>query len=371
VRATGRADRRPVVADEIATASPRQVNVLRRYLTLWLILSSGAALFWPDVAELLGLSATNIDPFRLGSRTIKWAIVLTMLCIGGLLPVEEIKQVARQWPAVVFGTTTQYLVMPTLAWLAVTLTGLTGDLRIGVLIVGAVPGAMASNVLTLVARGNVSYSIALTTSATLLSPIVVPLALKLTAGTEVSDATLIGMGLDLLWTVVLPVLAGYAICRWSSRCARMMELAGESIANLSILWIIAFVVGLQREYLLRGSAGDDFGTVLLGLAGINILGYLIGYWAGVAVRLSVPMRRALSIEVGMQNAGVGTALAMAALSPTTVATIPTALYTFGCMLTGTLLAQAFARWRSDPDVGTPTEKSQSQSKDPNAGINHN
>ena len=85
------------------------------------------------------------------------------------------RQVLRRWPLVLSGTAVQYLTMPTLAYCFAHVWGLSGDYLIGLLLVGCVPGAMASNVLTFNARGNTSYSVSLTTTATLLSPLAVPI----------------------------------------------------------------------------------------------------------------------------------------------------------------------------------------------------
>lgn len=324
--------------------------MLRRYLTLWLALSSAAALWWPELSAWGRLPAAW-DPFFAGRHTIAAAIILTMFCIGGLLPAEEVRRLPRQAPSVLLGTGVQYVTMPLLAWLAVWLWGLTGDLRMGVLIVGCVPGAMASNVLTLAAGGNVSYSVGLTTSATLLSPLVVPLALKLTGGESISTDILLRISGELVWMVVLPVVSGFALCRWSSRAAELLARLGESAANLAILWIIAVVVGVQRP-LLR-SAGTEALLTTLGTAllAVNLAGYLAGYLSGAAAGLDARRRRALTIEIGMQNAGVGTQLAISVLGDQTPATIPTALYTFGCMFTGTVLAQLFARFPLEKSRG--------------------
>lgn len=341
--------------------------MLRRFLTLWLLVSSAIAFWWPDFARLIGFGDA-LDPFTQWPRGITAAVVLTMFCIGCLLPPDEIRQVARQWPWIVYGTGAQYFFMPTLSWLAVNAWGMTGDLRIGVLLVGCVPGAMASNVLTLVARGNVSYSVGLTTSATLLSPIVVPLALKLTGGGQIDNDKLLRIAIELVWMVVLPVGLGFLLCRTVRSFDRAMSRVAEIAANLAILWIIASVVGRHRTALASAGASDLLLTVTTALLFVNFGGYLGGYLSGVAARLPVGMRRALSLEVGMQNAGLGTSLAISVLGPDSVATIPTALYTFGCMLTGTLLAQFFA-WmdRQMPDRGISTQTVEQKLIGPSSG----
>ncbi|MFN0198390.1 MAG: bile acid:sodium symporter family protein [Planctomycetaceae bacterium] len=300
--------------------------MFQRYLILWLIASSLFSLKWPD------WFGDAVDPFALSKLYLSYLITLTMFCVGCLLPPDELKQVFRRWPTIVFGTCVQYLSMPALAYSMAILFDLDRADKIGVIIVGVVPGAMASNVLTMTARGNVSYSVSLTTLATLLSPIVVPLGLWLLLGADLPMPP----G-DVAWKlfleVVLPVMCGYAICRLWSDFERLSLKFAPAIANGIILWIIAVVVALNRDRITEISS-----KTLLALLLVNVLGYLAGYYAAGAIRLPRKMRRTLSIEVGMQNAGLGTSLAISLFPDLPGATIPTATYTFGCMLTATILA---------------------------------
>ena len=151
---------------------------LQRYLIVWLVLISTLAFYWGRLAS--GESPATIDPFTASKPFLSGFIAVTMFAIGCMLPRDEVNQVLLRWPLVLGGTAVQYTVMPLLAILVGRLWQLQGDELVGVVVVGCVPGAMASNVLTLNARGNVSYSVSLTTVATLLSPIIVPVALRLT-----------------------------------------------------------------------------------------------------------------------------------------------------------------------------------------------
>jgi len=214
---------------------------------------------------------------------------------------------------------------------------------VGIIIVGCVPGAMASNVLTLVARGNVSYSVSLTTSSTILSPVFVPLALWLALSglAEYSMATVTwkvaAASVQLLWMVVLPVLAGYGLSRTFALWESVARRVGAIVANLTILWIIAVVVALNRENLSQLDL-----RLLVALLSVNLGGYLAGFVGALLLRLPDPMRRALTLEIGMQNAGLGTALAMSLFNDQPTTAIPAALYTFGCMFTGIVLARLWA-----------------------------
>jgi len=307
-------------------------RLVERGLIVWLVLLSLTAWFWPT--WLPGVW----DPFVETKPLLDGLIAATMLAIGSLLPRDEVREVLRQWPRVLGGTAVQFLAMPLLAYSVAVAAGLTGPTLTGVIMVGCVPGAMASNVLTLAARGNVTYSIGLTTSATLLSPLMVPLALSLTLG-QWRPFPADDVALSLLLTVVLPVVVGYTLSRWWPLWERAARAVGSIIANLTILWIIALVVGLNRDRLAQVHA------LLLGLLlVINLGGYLAGNLGGRLLRLPRPMRRALTLEVGMQNAGLGTFLVLNVFRDEPAAAIPPAIYTFGCMLTGTVLARVWAEF---------------------------
>lgn len=310
---------------------------LQRNLLWLLALLSGVAFLWPR----LGLAW---DPFVATKPVLNYLIGLTMFFVGWMLPRDEVAEIGTRWPAVAGGTAIQYLAMPALAFLAAWLWRLEGAQRIGVILVGVVPGAMASNVLTLNARGHASYSVSLTTLSTMLSPLMVPFALLLLLGPLLADDSSIGSKALEPWgvfqllalTVVLPVVAGHLLRRVRPDWGQWGDRIGPVAANATILWIIAVVVGLNRQRL--GAAGPE---LLLPLLFVNLLGYAAGHFGARAMALPEPMRRALVLEVGMQNAGLGSLLAIDLFGD--AAAVAPALYTFGCMLTGTLLARLWAR----------------------------
>ena len=264
-----------------------------------------------------------------------------------MLPIDEIKKVASQWPKIIGGTLTQFLVMPILA-LGIGLGfGLHGETLVGVILVGCVPGAMASNVLTIVSRGNASYSVSLTTLATILSPIAVPTMLAISASlvdestreviesaSSDSSSVYLDSAFKLLKWVVVPVIAGFSIGRLLPQYESEAKTIGSNVANLAILLIVATVVGKSRENL-ANLPGIVFGCLLL----VNTLGYVGGFAGGSLLKLTHPMKRALTLEVGMQNAGLGATLANELFTnPDSTVAIAPAFYTFFCMFTGTILA---------------------------------
>ena len=304
------------------------VTLFERSLIVWLGLTSGAAFLWPRLT-------TGADPFLQAKPYLSYFIAVAMFAIGWLLPREELLLVARRWPWVLAGTALQYTAMPLLAYTIAQGLRLENDLFVGVIIVGCVPGAMASNVLTLLARGNVSYSLSLTTVSTLLSPLIVPSALWLALG-HTTKFPALQTALDLATFVVLPVMLGHALGHRFDRQARARPL-GKLVGNVVLLWVIAVVVAANR-----GRFDPLQGPLLVGLLALNLGGYLAGYVGGTALRVPPGMRRALTLEIGMQNAGVGSMLALSLFPERTLTALPSALYTFGCMLTGTMLAIAWS-----------------------------
>ena len=306
------------------------LSALSGSLLLWLVVTSAIALIWP-------VDSLGFDPLAAPSWLLWTLIAVTMFCLGTLVQPDELLPLRKRPWWVVLGVATQVLVMPAAAWLVTKTVPMSPELAAGVILVGCVPGAMASNVLTNTAGGSVAYSVSLTTVATLLSPLTVPAVLSLVATAE-SDTPLLWTSLQLSLFVVLPTSIGYWLSRSSTLIQRYALRGSSLVASVALLWIIASVVAANRDRL--ASVGP---MLIAALLTINLIGYLAGYAVGGAAALPDRFRRALSLEVGMQNAGLGTTLAVSIYGPTTTATIPTAAYTFGCMFTGTVLAIVWRR----------------------------
>jgi len=306
--------------------------MLERFLILWLCLLSLLAYVWPDVVP-----TTLVDPFVASAPVLWYLIALAMVALGWLLPRDELQQVLCRWPTVLGGTTVQYLTMPALAYGLGRLFRLDESAMIGIVMAGCVPGAMASNVLTLLAKGNVSYSLSLTTSATLLSPLVVPWTLRWILGQQDIDFPALQTAQQLALYVVLPVAVGHLLSRWLGERFGWLRQLSATLAQLAILWIIAVVVGLNRDELAVIPV-----QLFAALLALNVCGYLAGFAGGRVMGLPSGMRRALTLEVGMQNAGLGATLATTLFVDRPETAIGPAFYTFGCMFTGTLLARLWA-----------------------------
>jgi len=250
---------------------------------------------------------------------------ITMFALGTVLDPAELRETLRQPGRIGLGVATQYTVMPLLAFAAAVLGGLPPELALGLVIVGSAPGAMASNVIVFLAGGALAYSIALTTVATLLSPMITPALVSWLGGAFLPvDAW--GLMRTIVVTVLLPLAAGMIMRRSLAGRTRLAAALAPPVATIAIVLICAYAVAVNQERIAQ------LGLRLLALVVlVNGLGYAIGWVLGGLYRLDRARRITLTIEIGMQNAGMGVVLALAHFSPETA--LPGALFAVWCILT--------------------------------------
>ena len=285
------------------------------------------------MAVLLGILAGALIAF-LYPESVLWmrpalrpAFAVTMFFVGTLVQPDQLRVFARAPTRALSGLLAQYTIMPLCAW--VVSLGFSDPLvRTGIVLVGCMPGAMASNVMTVLLRGDLILSVTMTTLATLLSPLTLAFWLPLLSDTriEVPVASLVW---NATWMVVLPVSVGITLRALRPMLPRGWDRAATALASVSIVLIILVVVAANRARL--SGLGVD---LALAMVGLNLAGYALAF--GVATALSWPsaQRRTLVIEVGMQNAGLGSVLAMAHLGD--AGAVPSALYTALCVVTASL-----------------------------------
>jgi BASS family bile acid:Na+ symporter len=258
-----------------------------------------------------------------------------MFGMGLTLQGVDLAVVARRPRAVLTGVLAQYTVMPLLGWGVARALDLDPLLAVGMVLVGAAPGGTASNVVVYLARGDVALSVAMTTVSTLLAPLLTPLLVLWLAGSllPVPAGSLV---LSVLQVVLVPVLAGLLVRRLAPRAVERVLPLLPLMSVLGIVVVVAAVVGANREAVI--TAGP---LVLLAVVLHNGLGLLLGWLIGRASGVDVAARRAVSIEVGMQNSGLAAALATAHFSP--LAALPAALFSVWHNLSGSALATWWAR----------------------------
>lgn len=260
--------------------------------------------------------------------------MFTMLGIGFVLNPEDFLPIIRKPQLPLLGTFTQFSIMPISSFLIVKFLKLPTDYALGLIIAGSVPGAMASNVISYLAKADVVLSISITTCSTFLAPVLTPAFTYLLANTFM-HVDFWAMFKSILFTVVLPLLIGLTIKNYTRNYVSKIINLFPALSTLFIAFICGLIVALNKDKLVNVTLLIFFAVFLL-----NSIGLLGGYLAGKLYGFSIDRRRTLSIEVGMQNAGLGVVLALKHFSPASA--LPSALFATWSIITASMLAGIMA-----------------------------
>jgi BASS family bile acid:Na+ symporter len=301
------------------------VTTLERYtdlFPLWAVLLSIVAFLSPSTFAPM---APGITPL----------LGVVMLAMGLGLSGKDFALVVRRPRLVLSGVALQFLAMPLLAWLVARALRLSPELATGIILVGCCPGGTASNVITYLGKGDVALSISLTALSTLAAVVLTPLLATWYIGERAPVPTL-GLLTSVVEVVLVPVTLGTLVNSFfGSRLGRVKR-ALPAVSVSAIVLIIAIIVALNEKAM--GAVG---GTVLLAVALHNALGLAAGYGAARLLGADRAATRTLMIEIGMQNSGLGVALAKEYF--TLLSALPGAIFSVWHNLTGSLLAAVWAR----------------------------
>lgn len=260
-----------------------------------------------------------------------------MFGMGLTLKVEDFRVVFTRPKDVLVGCLAQFTVMPLLAFALSRLFGLDEALTIGVILVGCCPGGTASNVITYLAKGDLALSVGMTATSTLLAPLLTPLLVLLLVG-ETVDVNVIGMLLSILWVVILPIVLGLLVKRLLPKATEQATAYLPAVSTIAICLIVMIVIAANAHKLLAGGW-----IVILVVMLHNILGLTVGYLIGLLLKMTPAKRRAISVEVGMQNSGLASSLATLHFAAFPMATVPGAIFSVWHNISGAIVARFFAR----------------------------
>ncbi len=255
---------------------------------------------------------------------------LVMFGMGMTLTFESFRRVLRMPGALALGVGLQFLIMPLAAWLVALVLRLPPQLMAGMVLVGACPGGTASNVICYLARGNVALSISLTAFSTMAAVVMTPALTWLYVGQTV-PVPVLQMLLSILKIVIAPVALGVLVNSWLGPRLHRLRAVFPAVSVLAIVLIIAIIVAVNEPQL-----GNLALPVILAVILHNLLGLAAGYWLPRWLGQDVTTCRTLAIEVGMQNSGLGVALAMKHFSA--IAALPGAVFSIWHNLSGASLA---------------------------------
>ncbi len=273
----------------------------------------------------------------------KFAIIpllgMVMFAMGMTLTMGDFKRVMKSPKVIALGLLLQYGLMPLLAFIIGMILALPTTLMAGLILVGTCPGGTASNVICYLARADVALSITLTAISTLLAVFLTPVLTWLYIGQEV-PVPIINMMLTVLKIIILPVTLGVFVNRYFGQYLTQVKQLLPFVSVTAIVFIIAIIVALNAHQISQLAFPIIRAVVLhngLGLAG----GYVIARWLGYDKKIC----RTLAIEVGMQNSGLGVALATKYFTALTA--LPGAFFSIWHNITGSLLAAYWTRTSKD------------------------
>ncbi|HYB98626.1 MAG TPA: bile acid:sodium symporter family protein [Candidatus Limnocylindrales bacterium] len=302
----------------------RIANLATTLFPLWVVLAGAAALYHPPLFTWFS------------GPLIVWGLAIIMLGMGITLSVDDFRRVATIPGAVVAGVVAQFLIMPLMGWASAHAFALPPPLAVGVILVGCCPGGTASNVVSYLARANVALSVLMTMCSTIAAVVMTPLLTKALAGTLVPvDAW--GLFVSTLQVVLIPVLLGIGLNHAAPGLVRRVLPVAPLISVLTIVLICASIAGQSRDALFASGLG-----LLAAVFMLHAGGFGLGYVFGRVASYGETINRTISIEVGMQNSGLGAVLARQHF-PDPATALPAAISATVHSLIGSILA---AYWRT-------------------------
>lgn len=273
--------------------------------------------------------------------TINYMLGLVMFGMGLTLDYNDFRNVFAHPKYVALGCLSQFTVMPLLALVISCLFDFDEGLTIGMVLVGCCPGGTASNVITYLAKGDVALSVGMTAVSTLLALFLTPVLVWACVGTTV-DVDIVSMFMSIVWVVILPIVIGGLIKRtWTDLTHRIVEYL-PAFSSIVIALIVAIVIAFNADKLREGG--------LLVLAAVmlhNVIGLGLGYSIGSLLGLDLTKRKTISIEVGMQNSGLASSLAVIHFASFPIATVPGAFFSVWHNISGAIVAKLYSKSESE------------------------
>ena len=300
-------------------------NLISDYMGVWVLLSAVVGLLTPSTFS--GIKPVVINPM----------LGLIMFGMGMALSIDDFRIVLSRPRDIAIGCMAQFTVMPLLAWVLSRLFALDDALTIGVVLVGCCPGGTASNVITYLAKGDLALSVGMTATSTILAPFATPLLVWLLVGQSV-DVEVAGMLLSIFWVVILPIIVGLLVKWLWPRFSERATVYLPALSSLAICSLVVIIIAANASKLMDGGL-----IIILVVMLHNIFGLSFGYIIGRLLRLPSAKRRAISIEVGMQNSGLASSLATLHFAAYPMATIPGAIFSVWHNISGAVVARLYAR----------------------------
>ena len=271
----------------------------------WIVLIiAAAALFVPGTS------------LWIQTKWINYLLMLVMFGMGLTTKLSDFAIVFQRPRDIIIGCAAQFIIMPLLAFVLGKAFNLNDELLVGVVLVGTCPGGTSSNVITYLSKGDTALSVGMTSVSV--------------------DAK--AMFLSIIQVVIVPIGLGVLVNRLFGKYTQRIRDSLPLVSVTAICLIVASVVSHNSAKIL------STGTIIFVVVILhNLLGYLLGYLIGVLFKMDLPRKKAVAIEIGMQNSGLATTLAGSAFPNLTMATVPGAIFSVWHNISGAILAGWFNR----------------------------
>lgn len=304
---------------------------------LWVIVVGALAYMTPSTFKPLG----PYIPYLLG---------IVMFGMGLTLTGSDFREVVRQPRDVLIGVLAQFIIMPGVAYALCVLMHLPPEIAVGVILVGCCPGGTSSNVMTFLARGDLPLSVTITSCTTLLAPVVTPFLIWVFAKQWI-EIDPFAMFISIVKIVLIPIGLGVLI---HSIFGEKVEAFGAVMPLISVTAIAVIVAAVVAATASKLLAVGPF--VFLVVVLHNGFGYLFGYLVAKFTGMSLAKRKCLAIEAGMQNSGLGVALATTHFAAMPLAAVPSAVFSFWHNVSGPIIATVFHSWHEAGEKETFLDK---------------
>ena len=312
------------------------------------MIAKATNLFW--LWTMLGVAWAWVIPghFEWFASYISPGLGVIMLGMGLTLSFDDFRAVVRQPKAIGIGVVAQFLIMPSIGFLIAKVAGLSPGLSAGLVLVSCCPGGTASNVIAYLSRANVALSVLMTMCSTLMAVALTPVLTGWLAGVFV-QVDVVQLLFKTLTVVLLPVVAGLLLNQFASRWVQPISQFSPLVSVVVIVLIVGCIIALKKTKII------DAGFPLLGaILALHVSGFAMGYAFAFLGGFGEDYRRTVSIEVGMQNSGLGAELATALSDP--LAPVPAAISAFFHCLIGSGLAGIWRLNRSESTLKAIDER---------------
>ncbi len=279
------------------------------------------------------------ETFKFFGPYIVTLLGIIMFGMGLTLSVDDFREVVRRPVDVGIGVASQFLIMPLLAVLLTKIIPMSPEVAAGVILVGCCPGGTSSNVMTYLGKGDVALSVACTSVTTLAAPLVTPFLVWFFAS-QFLPVDAWAMFMSIVKVILVPLALGVLAQKLIPGVVKAAVPALPLVSVTGIVLIVAAVVAGSK-----GAIATSGLLIFVVVVLHNGIGYLLGFTAAKLTGMSLAKRKAIAVEVGMQNSGLGAALANAHFSP--LAAVPSAIFSVWHNISGALLANYFARMKDD------------------------